>query len=310
MKAVVMTSKGVRFEEREIPVPGAGEVLVQSVSCGICEGEVYRYNKLRETGSGEVLTLGHEGSGLISATGPGVTGLRPGDAVTTSLGGAYGEYFVVPSDRLVRLPSGVSPEWAVGEAVACCAYSAKNARIRPGDRVAVIGCGFMGLLITAFAKILYKAGNIAAIDPVSWRSEMAGRYGADVCVTCADPLDADSFDVVIEAAGAPGALYDAGKLAAEHGRLTIVGYHQSHGGLRSVNMRQWNLKALEVTSGHCRRPLWKRQELEQVLPVLESGQVDLKGLVTSYAFADIEQAFHDISTRKEGLVKAAVQFEA
>ena len=310
MKAGVMTSKGFRFEERELPSPGAGEVLVQSISCGICEGEVYRYNQLRESASGDALLLGHEGSGLIAATGPDVTGWKTGDVVTTSLGGAYSEYFTVPSDRLVRLPPGVSPKWAVGEAVACCAYSAKNARIRPGDRVAVLGCGFMGQLITAFAKLLYKAGSVTVVDPVSWRSKTAGRYGADECVTDAGPLDSGSFDVVIEAAGASAALDDATRLAAGHGRLTIVGYHQSGGGIRSVNMQQWNLKSLEVTSGHCRRPLWKRQELENILPLLESGQVDLKRLVTPYAFADIEQAFHDISSRREGLVKAAVQFTA
>jgi 2-desacetyl-2-hydroxyethyl bacteriochlorophyllide A dehydrogenase len=308
MRIAVMTSDGFRFEHREIPKPGAGEVLIRSISCGICEGEVFRYNQLRESQSQEALELGHEGSGSIAAVGSDVQGWGIGDMITTSLGGAYAEYFVVPVERLVRLPASISPEWAVGEAVACCAYSAQNARISCGDRVAVLGCGFMGLLITAFAKLSYGAADITAVDPVLWRSRTAARYGADACLVDATSLETDSFDIVIEATGSADAIDTATKLVSEHGRIAIVGYHQSGGGYRNINMRQWNYKAIEVTSAHCRRPLWKRKALENVFPLLESGQVDLAGLITPYAFSEIDDAFQAVTNRKEGLIKTVVQF--
>jgi threonine dehydrogenase-like Zn-dependent dehydrogenase len=310
MKAAIITSHGIRIEEMDKPRPAAGEVLVRSISCGVCEGEVYRYVNLQGSGSDEQLLLGHEGSGIIHEVGSGVDGWNPGDPVTTSLGGAYAEYFVVPADRLVRIPAGISPEWAVGEAVACCAYSAQNARIRPGDKIAVIGCGFMGMLIMAFVRHLYGAGRITAVEPIPWRLAIAPEYGADELASDAGELPADSYDVVIEAAGAPAALDAATRLVAEHGRLTIVGYHQSLNGMRSINMQTWNLKALEITSGHCRRPLLKKQALEQVLPLIAGAAVDLKRLVTPYPLQDIEQAFRDASRRKEGLMKAAIQFGA
>lgn len=309
MKVAVMTSQGFRMEEKPIPRPGKGEALVHNISCGICEGEVYRYNRMQGGGSDEALLLGHEGSGIITETGQDVTGWSVGDIVTTSLGGIYGEYFTVPADRLIRLPAGIDPKWAVGEAVACCAYSAQNARIRPGDRVAVLGCGFMGMLVMAFVKHRYGAGHITAVEPIPWRLERAAKYGADECVSDADGLPAGSYDVVIEAAGVPAALDTATRLVAEQGRLTIVGYHQSGGGERTVNMQQWNLKALEITSGHCRRPAWKKQALEEMLPLLSGGQVDLQDLVTPYAFEDIGQAYRDLIGRKEGLMKAAVLFD-
>ena len=308
MKAAMMTSNGFVFEEVPVPKPGKGEVLIKSISCGVCEGEVYRYRQMTSHPGEERLLLGHEGSGTVAAIGEGVLGWALGDVVTTSLGGAYAEYFVVAAERLLRLPKAISPEWAVGEAVACCAYSAKNARIEKGDAVAVVGCGFMGMLCIDFAKKLYGAGEVLAIEPVEWRLALASCHGADSLSLAEKPEFAGRYDVVLEAAGVQAALDASARMVAEHGRLTIVGYHQSDGGSRSVPMQIWNLKALEVTSGHCRKPLWKKDALQGVLPLIASGEVDVKGLVTPYPFESINQAFLDVINRKPGLMKAAVLF--
>lgn len=308
MQAAAITAKGIVIQSKELPPLKEGEVLIKNISCGICEGEVYRYSRLKGTTSNDVLWLGHEGSGTVLEVGPGVTDWQLGDLVTTSLGGAYSEYFIVPQDRLVRLPAGISAEWAVGEAVACCAYSAQNARIRPGDKVAVVGCGFMGMLCAAFAKKKYHAGEVTVVEPITWRLEMAKQYGADYLSPTGEELLSNHYDVVIEAAGVAPALDLCTRIVAEHGRLTIVGYHQSNDGFRTVHMQTWNLKSLEITSGHCRKPLWKRAALEEVLPLISSGEVDLQSLVTPYRFEEIQTAFEEVIARKQGLMKAVVLF--
>jgi len=309
MKIIKITKSGIGIVEKPIPAPGAGEVLIKSIACGVCEGDVFNYKRVMSSGSDEELFLGHEGSGTIAAVGRDVTGWKEGDLVTTSLGGAYGEYFVTPAQWLLKLPQGIDPRWIVGEAVACCAYSAQNARVKPGDKVAVVGCGFMGMLCMTFVKKLSFAGEILTVDPIPWRRELARKYCADGSAAPGDPaIPKDYFDVVIEATGAPSALNAATEMAAQHGRLTIVGFHQSEGGLRTVDMKTWNLKSLEITSGHCRRPLWKKDALEKVLPLIASGGVDLKGLVTLYPFDRAADAFRDTAGRKEGLMKASIIF--
>lgn len=306
MQAALLTPTGFVGARLPIPTLKAGQVLVQSLSCGICEGEVFQY---RQRGSlQQPRLLGHEGSGIVQQVASDVTRWKAGDVVTTALGGSYAEFFAVDADLLVALPPPIDPRWAVGEAVACCAYSAQNAHILPGDRVAIIGCGFMGLLIAALAKHQYQAGQVSAVEPLPWRRQLALDFGADSAAATAAPLDQNSFDVVIEAAGVAAALDSPTLLVKEHGRLTLVGYHQSGGGLRTVNMQQWNYKALEITSGHCRRPLLKKQALEAALPLLATGGINLKGLVTPYPLGDINTAAEDFIHRKEGLIKGAVVF--
>jgi 2-desacetyl-2-hydroxyethyl bacteriochlorophyllide A dehydrogenase len=308
MKIAAITSGGFVIQQQDLGPLKEGEVLVQSISCGICEGDVYRYRQIIGSKSDSVLYLGHEGSGTVTEIGPDVTDWKIGDLVTTSLGGAYGEYFIIPQERLVRIPEGISANWAVGEAVACCAYSVQNARIRPGDKVAVVGSGFMGMLCAAFSKKMYSAGEVTVIEPIPWRLEMAKKYGADNLSRTGEDLPSDYYDVVIEAAGASSALDLSTRIVREHGRLTIVGYHQSHGGMRNIHMQAWNLKALEITSGHCRKPLWKKNALIQAFPLIACGEVDLQSLVTPYSFEDIQVAFEDILARKQGLMKAVVLF--
>ena len=129
MKAAVLTPDG--FVLRRIPRPrcGRGQVLIRVVGCGVCAGDVHAYRqreRLRRSGppawrrfaglgEHEVL-MGHEPSGVIAEVGPGVRGLRPGQAVT-AMDGAYAEYCVVSADDAVALAEGVDPLWALGEAV-------------------------------------------------------------------------------------------------------------------------------------------------------------------------------------------------
>jgi threonine dehydrogenase-like Zn-dependent dehydrogenase len=92
--------------------------------------------------------LGHEASGEVVATGSQVTGIQTGDIVTALAMPAYAEYFVATAADLVQLPPDIDPIYALGEPVACCVHAAGRFGIQPGDKVAVVGCGFMGLILS------------------------------------------------------------------------------------------------------------------------------------------------------------------
>ncbi|MCE9616054.1 MAG: zinc-binding dehydrogenase [Lentisphaerae bacterium] len=310
MKAAFLTRQGFEFREQDIPSCGPDEVLVKTLVCGVCEGEVQHY-RIRANMNPPEYLLGHEGSGIVEKVGANVTGLKAGDAVT-ALGGKFTEYFVVPAERLVKLPSGVDPRWALGEPVACVIHAGNRFGTRVGDRVAVVGCGFMGLVALAVAR-LQGAAFICAFDPIPSRLKMAEQMGADVRINPQGRTPADvlkevggEFDVVIEAAGVQSAIDWCGELVRQHGRIVLIGYHMSDGGKRTINMQLWNYKAIDVVNGHCRRRAEKMAAMEAGVRLMAAGRLNLAPLVTYYDLSAVAEAFHDLDTRKEGLFKAAL----
>lgn len=310
MKVAVLTRQGFEIREQEIPPFGADEVLVKTLVNGVCEGEVQHYRS-RATMEPPEYVLGHEASGIVEKVGASVTALKPGDAVT-ALGGKFSEYFVRPADRLVKLPDGVDPRWALGEPVACVIHAGNRFGTRVGDRVAVVGCGFMGLVALTVAR-LQRAAFACAFDPIPWRLKMAQQMGADAMInpqgrTAADVLKevGGEFDVVIEAAGVQSALDWCGDLVRQHGRIVLIGFHTSGGGMRTVNMQLWNYKAIDVVNGHCRRWPEKMAAMQAGVELMRAGRLDLKPLVTFYPLSGVADAFRDLESRKEGLFKAAL----
>lgn len=323
MKAAVLTPDGMAV--RRIPRPrcGRGQVLIRVVGCGVCSGDVHAYRQreaLRRSGAPawrrfagvgdhEVL-MGHEPSGVIAQVGPGVRGLRAGQTVT-AMDGAYAEYCVAQADDVAPLAEGVDPLWALGEAVACCVHACGRSSIRLGDRVAVVGCGFMGQVCAQLSR-LQGAARVLAIDPVPWRRRTALGLGADAAAAPDEaPPEAlarehGPFDLVIEAAGNQNALDLCGELVRQHGCINIVGYHQSDGGVRSVPMQQWNYKALTIVNGHVRRIDEKRQAMRAGMELLASGRLRLRPLVKVYPLAEAGRAFADLDAMRRGLFKVVL----
>ena len=102
----------LQWENVEVGEPGAGEARVRHTAIGVNYIDTYHRSGLYKLAlpSG----LGTEGAGIVEAIGPGVTDVRPGDRVAYSGGplGAYSEVRVMPADRLVKLPEGVSDKVA------------------------------------------------------------------------------------------------------------------------------------------------------------------------------------------------------
>lgn len=304
MKAAVLDRSGFSIEEVAVPPLGPGEVLVKARYCGVCEGDLATFQWAASGGSAERLVLGHEGTGVVVALGDGVQGIAPGDQVT-ALGGAYGEFFVATPGQLVKVPASVPAELALGEPIACCVHGAGRSGVRIGDRVALVGCGFMGLVWLQLLA-LQGASRIEAFDLLDWRLAAADSLGADATHT-PDYDGEGEFDVVVEATGAPGGLELATRLIRLHGRLLIVGYHQSNGGMRSVPMKTWNFKAIDVVNAHVRREEEKLRAMAVSLDLLDRGKLRIQDLVTRYRLADVSRAFEDLRARKKGLFKAELE---
>ena len=307
MRQATLTQSGFRLGDAPVPEPGAGELLVKTLACGVCGGDVHVY-RTRDSLPTPELVLGHEGSGIVVGKGDDVTGFDIGDRVV-AIGGAYADFFVATPDLLVKLPDTLDPVHALGEPIACCVHAGDRFGTQPGDRVAVVGCGFMGLVCLQIAK-LQGAGEIVAIDPVAYRREMAEQLGAQRSLspddaTIDDPWTGE-FDLVIEAAGGQAALDLCGDLVAQHGRIVLIGYHESNDGMRNVNMKLWNFKAIDVVNGHVRRHDEKLAAMEKGIRWLSEGKLVMQPLVRQYALENVDQAFRDFEANDDGLFKAVL----
>jgi threonine dehydrogenase-like Zn-dependent dehydrogenase len=313
MKAAILSKNGFAIQDVATPKCGPGQVLVKSAVCGICEGALFRYRCAKEGKPIEQTLIGHEGCGTVAEVGAGVSGFKPGDRVADLCNGTYSEYFVTSPDMLCKIPDGIPFEYALGEPVACFVHASGRFHIVPGDRVAVLGCGFMGLGCIQMAK-LQGAAEIVAFDPIVWRRSSALEAGASSALDNADYSDPaklaalGEFDVVIEAAGVQPVIDMATAMVREHGRIVLVGYHQSGGGMRSVDMKTWNYKSIEVSNGHVRRADEKLAAMKRGLALIAAGKIDMKTLTVSSPFAKIAQAFDELDSRKEGVYKIALTF--
>lgn len=285
-------------------------MLVRTIACGICSGDVFVYENRAELATAH-RRLGHEASGVVAGVGQDVTAFSEGDIVTALSMPAFADYSVATPDQLCVLPPEIDPAFALGEPIACCVHAGNRFGTVPGDRVAVVGCGFMGLVCLQIARY-QGAGFICALDPYTSRLKTSEELGADVAlnpsVNNAESILAryGEFDLVIEAAGTQSALDLCGDLVKVHGRIVLVGYHQSEGGMRTVNMQQWNFKAIDVVNGHVRRHEEKAEAMRQAMDLIREGHLSTAPLVTTYDLGEIEQAFRDLSSRKPGLVKAVL----
>ncbi len=144
--------------------------------------------------------------------------------------GGFAERIRVDARRVHRLPEGVPDEdAALVEAAAVAAHAVERSGLRVGDVVAVVGAGTIGLLVAEVAR-LAGAARVVAVDPDADRRELACELGADAAFNPGDGaaawLDRTATgvgaDVVFDAAGRPGSLADAVRLARRGGTVVAV----------------------------------------------------------------------------------------
>src|SRR4051812_3302447 len=269
-----MTMKALVFEEprqaavRELDVPtiASDEVLVRSRNVGICHSDFELYEGHYIIPVSYPIIPGHEWSGEVAEVGSAVTSLRPGDRVVGecvvnngddhfgfSIGGADAEYFVAKASWLHRIPDELSFSQGAFVEPFSVAYNATVAAdgIDGSDSVAVIGGGPIGLLCTLAAATM--GGSVTLIEPQPHRRALGLEIGArrvidpsvgDVSDQAADATGGRGFDVVIEAAGVPGAMASAFPLAGLGGRVVFVGIDV--GGTAPVEIGLIQSKALQV----------------------------------------------------------------
>jgi threonine dehydrogenase-like Zn-dependent dehydrogenase len=181
----------------------------------------------------------------------------------------------------------------------------RRAAIAVGDRVAIVGFGYLAALITQLLPP--GIGPWVAISRRAESRELALQLGAAGAYDFgAHPADWwDRFPVVIEAAGVQQALDHATWLTAFGGRLVIAGYHAD--GPRTVNMQSWNWKGIDVINAHERQRARSVEALRCALDALATRHIPFAALHSHlFGLEDVDDAFRLAEERPAGFVKALV----
>lgn len=277
MRYLLATGKGsVALEECEASELPNDHVRIQVAYVGICHSDT----ALVAEGQGTFPTrLGHEVSGtVIESKTP---SLPVGTRVAAYVVDGYANQLLVPINRIVSLHDDCSLlDGALSEPLACVVGAMDMLDLSTAPEVVVVGAGFMGLM--ALRLLVARGHKVVVIEPREACRDLAVKWGA------AHVLHPDEVPVqmkltkhiVVEATGSPGGLELASSLVQIAGTLGVLGYHQSNGGKRMVDMESWNYRALRVLSLHHRDPadvmLWmdRAQRLSALGIVVPSQLVD------------------------------------
>ena len=172
--------EALQFEETERPAPGPGQVLVKIEAAGVNFIDIYQ-----RTGHYKVplpFIPGQEAAGIVAAVGPGVAEPRVGDRVAyATVLGAYAEYAVVPADRVVGLPDGVSAKQgaaAMLQGTTAHYLATSTYPLKPGDTCLVhAAAGGVGLLLCQIAKL--RGARVMGTVSTREKAALARGAGAD-----------------------------------------------------------------------------------------------------------------------------------
>jgi propanol-preferring alcohol dehydrogenase len=325
MKAAVVTSftAPLTLEDRPVPSPGPGQILVRIESSGLCHTDIHAAHGDWPVKPTPPFVPGHEGVGVVEAVGSGVTVRAVGDRVALpwlghacgrcdycvrgwetlceqqqntgySIDGGFAEYAVADADYAVPVPDGVSPHDA---APLTCAgvttYKAvKVAEIRPTERVAVFGVGGLGHLAVQYAKIV--GGTVIAVDVEDAKLDMARDLGADHVVNAAttDPVAAiealGGADVAVVLAVIPSAFEQAFASLRRGGRLVCVGLPPETDGPMKLPIFPTVLKGISVIGSI----VGTREDLVEVFELHARGRTRV--VAETRKLDDVNEAIDDV----------------
>lgn len=337
MKAAVVHSftSPLAIEERPVPAPGPGEVLVRIEASGLCHTDIHAAHGDWPVKPSPPFVPGHEGVGIVEAVGAGVTARAAGDRVAIpwlghacghcghcvagwetlceeqrntgySVDGGFAEYAVADATYVVPVPDAVS---SFDAAPLTCAgvttYKAvKVAHIAPTERVAVFGIGGLGHLAVQYARIV--GGTVIAVDVDDEKLVMARELGADYVVNAAavDPVaaieDLGGADVAIVLAVIPHVFEQAFASLRRGGRLVCVGLPPETDGPMALPIFPTVLKGISVIGSI----VGTREDLAEVFELHARGRTRV--VAEARKLDDVNQAIADVLS---GRTTARIVFE-
>ena len=324
----------VEIREIEKPEIGDNDILLEVQNVGVCGSDLHQWTADHSWPVNYPVVLGHEFGGIIAETGKNVTRWKEGARVVsetaaiidmnnpmTKIGlynldptrkgfgygvnGAMTKYVRVPERCLHGVPDQIPFEHACLTEPCCVAYSAvvENARLKPGDRVIVLGPGTIGILCAAMARLCGAEVAIVGLESDKHRLEIAKQYGCEAIIGDATEWamrrDGLGADCIIDAAGASITMKIAMQLVRPNGTISKVGWGPQPLGFSLDPIIQKNVR-LQGSFSH-NWPIWER-----VIALMASGALDVRPIIGGvWSIQDWHTAFEKM--HKGEVVKSVLK---
>jgi L-iditol 2-dehydrogenase len=306
MRAAVLVEQGrIEMEQRPVPTPQPGDVLIRVSSVGVCGSDTHYYRHGRVGGFvvESPLILGHEAAGTIVGVGESVDPSRVGQRVsiepqrpnpdsdetrrghynlcphmqffaTPPVDGALCDYVTIGAEFAHPVPDSMSDDAAaLCEPLSVGIAAIRKAELNGRSRVLIAGAGPIGIVMTQLARA-YGATEIVVSDPDATRRDRAVAFGATTVVDPTAEGTGDlAVDAFIDASGAAAAVAAGIRAVRPAGRIVLVG-----SGAESMELPTQLIQNRElVLTGVFRYAnTWPT-----AIALVESGRVDLDAMVTA-----------------------------
>ncbi|MCF7811527.1 zinc-binding dehydrogenase [bacterium] len=315
----------LKVEEVPTPKPGPGEILVKVAACGVCHTDMHYIDHGVPTFKPPPMILGHEASGTVAELGEGVTKWKLDDRVLlpavlscgvcpscrigrenicdnmkmfgNHVDGAYAEYVLAPAKDALSVPEDVPliEGSIIADAISTPYHAVVNrAKVKPGDWVAVFGCGGVGINCVQVAAAV--GASVIAVDLMPEKLEFAKMLGAQETINPAEidkgrvdkairKMIGDGVDIAFECIGNPKTIVDAYNTIKKGGTCVVVGY--THLPAEIPVAKTMFFEQSLIGSLGC-RPV----DYPRIIEMARIGKIKVKELVTgSFGLDGINDAF-------------------
>ncbi|MCL2056460.1 MAG: alcohol dehydrogenase catalytic domain-containing protein [Oscillospiraceae bacterium] len=322
----------LRIEEREVPIPQKGEVLIKIAANGICGSDVHFYKdgRLGNFVVTEPYIPGHEASGTVEALGEGAKNFKEGDRVVIEPGiacglcsfcksgrynlcpdvvfmsappvnGTFCDYITIQESFVFRIPDSLTlTEAALAEPAAVAVHCVNRARIPLGATGVIVGAGPIGLLVLQAFKAA-GGGRAICVDPVESRLNAAKKLGADLTYPPGGPNLENIGDVVFETAGSKEATAALFGMARHGGKVIQAGFPD--GNAVKLDIATLIEKELDYAGVHRYANAYGT-----AVTWLSDGRIKTDGLIThKFDFSHAAEAFKWAAENPGQTIKVVVE---
>lgn len=333
--------KDFRIDDLSVPEPGRGQVLLQVLSVGVCGSGVHYFldGGIGDDKVEDPFVIGHEFSACIAALGPGVDGPPVGTRVavepaiscgtcefclaghpnlcenilfcsTPPTPGALQEYIVHPAELCFPLPDTVTnDQGAMLEPLGVALHAVRLANLHPGDTVAILGCGPIGLL-TLQVVLISGARAAYVTDVVPERLAMASKFGATAAFKAdeGDPVawvmeqtHGRGVDVAFEAAWAAETVAQSAEMARRGGKLMMVGIPRENVAVFPAHA----VRRKGLTIKYVRR---MKHTYPRAIAMVRDGLIDVDTVATHrFSLDEVTTAYPLVASYDDGAVKIIIE---
>jgi len=332
---LVELNKPLVISEVELGELSVGQVLVRVLVSGICGSQLHEISGHKGNGKFLPHLMGHEGCGIVEQIGLGVTEVKPGDKVVMHWRPGLGidaefpkykldgqpfssgrintltEKAIVSENRLTVVPQDTNPEFAA--LLGCSLTTAlgvidNESGLKFGEKVAVVGCGGVGLNVLAAAR-LAGAGEIYAVDSAETKNEICLSQGANFFFKNLSEIP-NKVDLIVDTTGNIDVISQAFGMLSNRGKMILLGQPKPGEELvipDAPNFFNGSGLIIKASQGGSTIP---HEDIPRYLELLRLGFISVEKLITHrFSLAEVNLAFDLLKSGNAGRIMISISKE-